>query len=76
MPELPLEVGDRIRLNSRAREWTHGKIFTVDEVKRWGVICWARANAEDAVHVLVDSDRAFYRANWDEIDAPVRGLQP
>jgi hypothetical protein len=62
-----LKKGQAILLNETADEWTQGKTFCVEEVKNWGVVCWARATAEDGVHVLVDSDQAFYRADWSQI---------
>jgi hypothetical protein len=53
------KVGDKIRLNATAADWTQGKVFTVREVKEWGVICeWA-----DLMGGL-----ALYRAKWDQIE--------
>jgi hypothetical protein len=68
-PALPLEPGDRIRLNQKAREWTRGLVFTVDEVRAWGVICWAFPRAGEAV-VVRDTGKAYYRATWDQIEEP------
>lgn len=67
---LPLEPGDLILLNRKAREWTRGLIFTVDEVRKWGVICWTLPHDLDGVVVLRDTGQAFYRATWDQIEEP------
>jgi hypothetical protein len=50
-----IKPGDRITLNEKAREWTHGKIFTVSETKVWGVVCHTQ-------------QLEFYSADWDEIE--------
>jgi len=69
---LPLEdllkPGDRIYLNCRAREWTRGKVFTVDEVKRWGVDCWTKEPSD--AHRTIERGEYRYPATWDEIEGP------
>jgi len=62
MNKLP-NKGDVIRLNDKAREWTHDKVFTIDEVKHWGVICYW--NTDPGVS---PPGTAFYRATWDQIE--------
>jgi hypothetical protein len=70
---IQLKRGDRIRLNAKAREWTREKVFFVEEVRGWGVICWAQVKEGEAV-VIRDSDVAFYRAAWDEIAMRIEGM--
>lgn len=55
--DVPIARGQQITLNTKAREWTQGRIFYVSELRRWGLICWAE----------VDGGEAGYRATWDEI---------
>ena len=64
---IDLKPGDEITLNGRAREWTQGKTFVVEEVKSWGVVCWSHASPDEAV-LVKESGRAFYPATWDEIE--------
>jgi hypothetical protein len=69
-PDIRLTPGARIRLNEKARQWTFGLIFTVEDVRGWGVICYAQPDAQPENTVaLKDSDRVQYRAAWDEIEA-------
>ena len=56
-----LKKGDAILLTAEAAEWTHGKIFYVDEVKLWGVTCWAEMHP----------GQAWYRAPWAQIAGQV-----
>jgi hypothetical protein len=53
-----LKPGDKIRLNENAREWTRGKVFTVEVVPGFGVLCFE----------AVGNAHAFYRAAWHEIE--------
>jgi hypothetical protein len=70
-------VGDKIRLNDQASEWTRGKVFQVTEVRPWGVICattadgYGNAERKSPPHVTRASENiAFYRAKWEEIEGP------
>jgi hypothetical protein len=68
--------GDRIRLNEKAREWTRGRVFTVDAVRAFGLRCYvAVENAADlpGVHSYPAArvSNAFYMAMWDEVAGKV-----
>lgn len=67
---FPIEVGDKIKLNSRAHKWTRGKEFTVEEIKSWGVICSAKVGYESQPDFYVMRGVAYYRAAWHEIEEP------
>lgn len=51
-------IGSKIKLNEKAREFTHDLTFIVDDVKSWGVRCHAELGGA-ALH---------YNATWDEIE--------
>jgi hypothetical protein len=58
-PAQHVNPGDVITLNSKARAWTRGKIFFVDEVGRFGVKCWTEGHP----------GQAFYLAPWEQIES-------
>lgn len=69
---MNLKAGDKITLNEKAREWTMGRVFTVDEVKNWGVTCYTIPDEPIlGAASVVDDDRVFYRAANDEIETVV-----
>ena len=49
--------GSIILLNNTANAWTQGLRFYVDEVRSWGVTCFAD----------LDRGLAWYRATWAQI---------
>lgn len=73
---LAIERGDRIELNNKAPRWTRGLVFVVDEVKLWGVVCFAEVTREEAsklgVFCRIRDGRlwAGMRAGWEVIEAP------
>jgi len=77
-PNTPLmKVGDKIRLNEQAREWTRGKVFDVTKVHSWGVVCattadgYADRERQSPPHVSrASGNLAYYRATWEEIEGP------
>jgi hypothetical protein len=54
-------VGDSIRLNGRAKEWTKGRVFAVTEIEHWGIVCSAEMAGSAG-------GRRTYHAPWEEID--------
>lgn len=62
-----IKPGDVILLNERAKDWTSGERFTVEELKSWGVVCYA---------VSEGGQVAYYRALWREIDEIVLRAAP
>lgn len=64
-----LKVGDSIELNDKAREWTQGKTFVVDEIRSWGVICLIKEGE-------LGEMRTFYHATWDQIARRFREEAP
>ena len=59
---LSIKPGDLIRLNQYAQPWTEERVFVVDEVHSWGVVCYA----------LAGDGKTYYQAVWDEIWDPQR----
>lgn len=57
-----IKAGDVIKLNDKARAWTWDKMFVVDEVKSWGVVCHTQGHVEG-----IGLTESHYRAVWDEI---------
>jgi hypothetical protein len=77
--ESLLQPGDQIRLNQRAHSWTRGRVFTVAEVKTWGVVCWTAGTVGIDAHVVQQGPhrgQAGYHAPWAQIDGPVRCAPP
>jgi hypothetical protein len=68
--------GDKIRLNEKALEWTHGKVFTVSAVKKDYVLCSTTADGygegsarKSRPHTTrANGNLAFYRATWEQIE--------
>lgn len=73
---FPIEVGDKIRLNSKAPEWARDRVFTVDAIKRGCVRVWAPARAEDIPADCTEAEKAAAKAwllaPFDLIDGPVK----
>ena len=51
-----LKRGDTVKLNV-SLNWMRALIFTIDEVKTWGIVCYAD----------MSRGRFYYRASWKEI---------
>ena len=68
MTAADVKPGDGIRLNATARDWTRSRLFTIDEVKSWGVRCYTVPDKPiQGVVTLIDDDRVFYMAPWSQI---------
>ena len=76
-----LRVNDRITLNSTARDWTRGRVFTIGEVKKWGVNCWTPPQPGEKIAGVsmtgTETDlKAWYPATWEQIEAKVADTLP
>ena len=66
-----VEKGTQIRLNCLALAWTRGLVFTVDEVRHWGVRCYTTEDVPAPVH-KTEGGKAWYPAVWRDIDIEVK----
>jgi hypothetical protein len=74
---FPIEVGDKVHLNSKAPEWARDRVFTVDAIINRGYVqVWCPARAEDMAG-WTEAEKAAANglgllAPFDWIDGPVK----
>jgi hypothetical protein len=71
MRHRTIAIGDGVRFNYKAAPWTHGLLFTVSEIKVWGIEAWTKGAKPGEAVVAINTahhGQAGYRAEWAEIE--------